>query len=101
MAGLWRNDPETAGGKYLVLRRDGTVPEWPNFIIGAKDPCAHAALQAYAEKAQELGMDHQYVMDVYAMASEFESYRIAHGNGDPDAPRYRIDDPEIVAKMNK
>jgi hypothetical protein len=35
--GLWRDDPATPEGKYLVMRRDGTVVEWPNFTIGAKD----------------------------------------------------------------
>lgn len=29
MAGIWRNNPETREGKYLVQRRDGTIPDWP------------------------------------------------------------------------
>ncbi|HXI43902.1 MAG TPA: hypothetical protein VNH83_28225 [Bryobacteraceae bacterium] len=39
-AGLWRKNPETPEGKYLVKRRDGSVVDWPNFVLGAKDPAA-------------------------------------------------------------
>jgi len=34
--GLWRDDPATPEGKYLVKRRDGTVVEWPSFTLGAE-----------------------------------------------------------------
>lgn len=34
MARLWRNNEGTREGKYLVQRRDGTVPEWPYFVMG-------------------------------------------------------------------
>ena len=37
-SGLWRTEEGTPEGKYLVQRRDGSVVEWPNFVIGAKDP---------------------------------------------------------------
>lgn len=99
MAGLWKNNPETPGGKYLVKRRDGTVPEWPYFVIGAADPVAPTALRAYADEAERLGLDPAYVADVRALAAEFEAYRAERGPGDPDAPRHRTDDPETVALM--
>lgn len=99
MTGLWRNNPETNGGKYLVKRRDGTVPEWPYFVIGAKDPAAPTALRAYADEAERVGMDPQYVADVREMACDFDDYCTEHGNGDPDAPRHRQDDPDTVAEM--
>src|ERR1700704_5669978 len=38
--GLWRNQEGTREGKYLVQRRDGSIPEWPYFVIGARDPAA-------------------------------------------------------------
>ena len=38
--------------KYLVVRRDGSIPKWPAFVLGARDPCALFALRAYARKAQ-------------------------------------------------
>ena len=98
-AGLWRNNPETPEGKYLVKRRDGTVPEWPNFVIGAKDPCAPAALRAYANKARSLGMNEQYVTDVLDLAERFEEYRLSRGEGDPDRGRHRQDDPTTIAEM--
>ena len=100
-AGLWRNNPETREGKYLVKRRDGTIPEWPSFVIGAKDPCAQAALEAYADKAAELGFNDTYVCDVRLMSREFECYRLAVGAGDPDRGRHRKDDPATIAEMRR
>jgi hypothetical protein len=99
MPGIWRNDPATPEGKYLVKRRDGTVPEWPWFVLGAADPAAVAALYAYAASARDLGMDPAYIRDVLALAAEFEDYQRTHPAGDPDAPRHRKDDPTTVAEM--
>lgn len=101
LSGLWRYNTEAPEGKYLVLRRDGSIPEWPNWVIGAKDPCAPAALLAYADKAQEIGLNTDYVRDVRRLAAEFERYRIEHGEGDPDRGKHRVDDPQIVALMRK
>ena len=99
MAGLWRNGDVAPEGKYLVLRRDGTVPEWPWFVISAADPAAPAALRAYADECERLCMDPQYVADVRALADQFETWRLANTTGDPDAPPHRTDDPEVVARM--
>lgn len=99
--GLWRFD-EKAGapeGKYLLVRRDGTIPEWPFFPIGAKDPAASAALRAYADRAEELGFYPQYVADVRRLADEFDVYLAEHGPGDPDRGPHRKDNPEVVAQM--
>lgn len=100
-SGLWRKNPETPEGKYLVKRRDGTIPEWPNFVIGAKDPAAPAALRAYADEGEKLGFNEQYVLDVRALAEQFEFYRTQHGEGDPDRGRHRKDDPEVIAEMRR
>lgn len=99
MGGLWRNNPQTPEGKYLVKRRDGTVVEWPHFVIGARDPAAPYALRAYAAAAEQLGFDPDLVRDVRARADEFAAYWHEHGSGDPDAPRHRVDDPATVAEM--
>jgi hypothetical protein len=100
MARLWRNDPAVPGGfKYLVQRRDGTVPEWPSFVLGGRDPAAPAALRAYAAAAAAAGSDPAYVADVRALADEFERYRAARGAGDPDPARHRPDDPAAAARM--
>jgi hypothetical protein len=101
VARLFRNQDGFEGGKYLVQRRDGTVPDWPYFVIGAADPCAPAALYAYAEAAEEWRMDPQYVVDLKELAEEFKEWHKEHEIGDPDAPRHREDDPEIIAKMKK
>lgn len=99
LSGLWRNDTQTPEGKYLVKRRDGSVVEWPNFVIGAKDPAAPAALRAYAKEAERLGFYEGYVADIYALAEQFEQYRIVHGSGDPDRGRHRQDDPGTISEM--
>jgi hypothetical protein len=98
-SGLWRYNSETPEGKYLVKRRDGSVVEWPNFVIGAKDPAAPDALRAYAKRAEELGYNISYVHDIYRLAEEFEQYRVVHGSGDPDRGRHRKDDPSTIQEM--
>lgn len=101
MPGLWRNNDNACEGKYLVQRRDGTVPEWPFFVIAATDPAAPAALHAYADAASMYGMDYEYSRDIHELAAEFVRWRREHGAGDPDAPPHRIDNPEIIAKMRE
>jgi hypothetical protein len=99
LTGLWRNDPETPEGKYLVKRRDGTVVEWPSFVLGARDPAAPAALRAYADEAERLSMAAGYVADIRHLANEFEGYRSSKGEGDPDRGKHRKDNPETIAEM--
>lgn len=101
MHGLWRDDPKTPEGKYLVKRRDGTVVEWPNFTLGARDPAAPAALRAYAKAARELGMTQGYADSVEYLADEFERYRLEQGAGDPDRGRHREDDPRTIQEMRQ
>jgi hypothetical protein len=95
---LWRKGG-IDGGKYLVQRRDGTIPDWPAFVLGGRDPCAPAALRAYAHAAAMNGLDPEFVQDVRELADEFEEYRRNHGAGDPDGKPHRKDDPETVAKI--
>lgn len=99
MPGLWRF--REGKDKYLVLRRDGTRPEWPSFVLGGKDVAAPEALRAYAQAATEHNFDPDYVEDIYRLADEFDAYREAHGLGDPDGPRHRQDDPVTIAMMPK
>ena len=99
MAGLWRKNPATREGKYpVVLRRDGTVPEWEWFVLGQRDPHAPAALRAYADHAEAGGADPQYVADLREMAEEWKLRRLWEtGQGDPDAPPHRTDDPDVLS----
>lgn len=100
MTGLWKNNPKTPEGKYLVKRRDGSIPRWDWFVLGSNDPASIAALRAYADAAERLGMDAAYVSDVRDMADDWESQQIAYGTtGDPDAGPDLIDDPATVAEM--
>lgn len=101
MPGLWKNSENAREGKYLVQRRDGSIPEWPFFVIAASDPAAPQALHAYADAATMYGMDYEYARDIRQMAVEFVQWRRDHPEvvGDPDAAPHRTDDPEIIAKM--
>jgi len=94
--GLWRDKPETVEGKYLVIRRDGTIPQWPNFTLGADDPCAAAALRGYAAEAWRIGLDPAYCKAMDRLAEEWA--RRPHP-GDPDRGRHREDLPAIIAMM--
>lgn len=86
--------------KYLVVRRDGTIPKWPAFVLGARDPCAPAALRAYAEEAKKLGMDATYVGLVLDTADSYDNYREGEGAGDPDMPPLnRMDDWSVLEAL--
>jgi hypothetical protein len=101
MVKVWAKDPDGKApeGKFLVVRRDGTVPAWPHFVMGARDPCVPIALRAYAAKAQSLKYDPDYVLSILDLARDFEAYRAEHGNGDPDAGPHRKDDPDVIDAM--
>jgi hypothetical protein len=102
LTGLFRDNPETPEGKYLVKRRDGTVVEWPSFVLGARDPHAAHALRAYAAScAADPGMHPDFVRRLFGLADEFDAYRAAHGDGDPGMGRHRKDDPATIAEMRK
>lgn len=101
MSGIWRNPAGERTNKYLIQRRDGTVPDWPWFVLSAKDPAAPAALRAYAQAAEQAGLDAAYVADVRALAGEWDTYRAVHGAGDPDAPPHRRDDPAVIQALGE
>lgn len=90
-------DPE----KYLVLRRDGARPPWPWFVLGGRDPAAPAALRAYAEQAQALGMEKAYVQKVEDLADDFQRHMAQHGPGDPDIPSLVQDNPIILSQLGE
>lgn len=102
---LWRHTANLSEGKYLVVRRDGTVPHWPHFVLGAMDPCAPAVLRAYADEAERRGLERDYVQSIRDEAQNFEAYRrvaeYARGakRGDPDAGPHRQDNPTVLAMM--
>lgn len=96
---IWAKTDEFSEGKFLVTRRDGTTPDWPHFVIGARDPAAANALAAYAERAADLGLDPAFCESVLELASDFERYRETAGNGDPDAPPHRKDNTAAIRMM--
>lgn len=85
--------------KYLVVRRDGTIPKWPAFVLGARDPAAATALRAYAEAAKKLGMDPGYIRLVLDTADIFDRYREEEGGGDPDITTPRTDDWSVLEAL--
>jgi hypothetical protein len=102
LAALVRDDPATPEGKYLVKRRDGTVVEWPSFVLGARDPHAAAALRAYADSIEKDPDCHpDFPARLRRLADEFDAYRASHGPGDPTRGLHRKDDPATVAEMRR
>lgn len=124
LKGLFRDDPETPEGKYLVKRRDGTVVEWPSFVLGARDPNGAPTLAFYAllnllpedaraalvrdiERrieeglADPAGRNKDFAESVVRHAALWSEYRLHHGDGDPLMGRHRKDDPATIAEMRK
>jgi hypothetical protein len=100
---IWQmTDGEFADGKYLVVRRDGTIPWWPNFVMGGHDPASGAGLRGYADKAAELGYEAEYVQSIRELADMYDLLA-AKVKGtvkvDPEAPPHRKDNPAVVAMM--
>ena len=96
---VWAKTKEFSEGKFLVVRRDGSIPAWPHFVLGARDPATPFALQAYADKCSELGLDADYVASIRELAGDFARYREREGPGDPEAPPHRKDDPHVIRAM--
>lgn len=96
---IWAKTKEFCEGKFLVVRRDGTVPHWPHFVLGARDPAAASALRGYADVAAALNFEPDYVASIRELSLDFDRYRAAHGNGDPESPPHRKDDPKVIAAM--
>lgn len=96
---LWRKIKNFAGCKFLVVRRDGTIPHWPYFVLGARDPAAPTALRCYADVASQNGCDPEYCQSIRELADDFERYRFEQGPGDPDAPPHRVDNPAVISAM--
>lgn len=92
-------------GKYLVVRRDGTVPAWPSFVVGARDPGAPAALRAYVEahlahaKKNRTEPDKDYLNSVLEIAKDFEIYAELEGNGDPEAGPWRAEAHDVMTAL--
>lgn len=98
---IFRENPKTREGKYLIKRRDGTVAEWPSFVLGARDPAAVWVLRAYAIAGFFYGFNRGFVRSVWRLAKTFVNYRKACGTGDPDRGAHRTDDPATIAEMKK
>lgn len=100
---IWQmTDGEYKDGKYLVVRRDGTIPWWPNFVMGGHDPASAAGLRGYADKAEQLGYEAEYVDSVRGLADKFDALaKEVKGKAkvDPEAPPHRTDNPAVIAMM--
>ena len=104
-SGLWHYRPDLKGGKYLVLRRDGTVFPLPNFVLGHRDKAAPAALRAYADDCERLmnvgdsNYNQEYIADVRRLAVEFADLAADSPRGDPGKGPHRKDHPAVVDQM--
>lgn len=96
---VWALTAEFSEGKYLVVRRDGTVPPWPHFVLSARDPAAPEALRAYANRCASMQLDRDYRDSIWDLARMFEDYYRENGAGDPDAPPHRTDNSFVISCM--
>ena len=97
---IWAKTKEYLEGKFLVVRRDGSIPHWPHFVLGARDGYAPIALRAYADAMErDRNHDQDYVDSIRELAVDFEQYALRQGFGDPEAPPHRTDDPAVIAAM--
>ena len=94
---IWVKTTKWTEGKFLVVRRDGTRPHWPHFVLGARDPAAPIALRAYALFYDPI--DPEFAASVRELADDFEAYRELAGPGDAAALPHRHDDPHVIAAM--
>lgn len=89
-------DAHASGARHA----DGTVPHWPHFVLGARDPASPTALRAYADACGGMpGFDADYIASIRELADDFDAYRAAEGLGDPYAAPHRHDDPATLAIM--
>lgn len=72
------------GKKYLVERRDGSVPVWPWFVLAASDPCAAGALFHYAGLCEQAGYAREYVDAILAAVTEMQEWAKANPSTRPD-----------------
>jgi hypothetical protein len=101
LTGLFRDRADTPEGKYLIKRRDGTVPPWPSFVLGGADPHAEVALRAYADSVEAAGGNPGWVAAIRRWADVFRRWCDEHGEGDPGMGPHRPDDPATIAEMRK
>ena len=91
--------PQKKLGKYLVTRMDGTVPDWPWFVLGANDVLAHAALETYEHGAGVAGVNRGYRELLKAVRLEFTRWQERNSlDGTPweDSPEDVAQDPVMV-----
>lgn len=62
-------------------------------------PAAPEALRAYADIAERMGFDPEYVGSIRELADDFQAYRIDQGSGDPEAAPHRRDDANVIQAM--
>lgn len=96
---IWAKTEEFSEGKYLVVRRDGTTPHWPHFVLGGDDPSTPAALRAYADDVDQRGLDPAYGASIRELADDFAAR--TGGKADPDAGPHRKDLPLAIAMMRR
>lgn len=100
MAKIWVKGVEAPEGKYLVVRRDGTVPEWGHFVLSYTDPATPHALMAYAQACELLEMDPEYVASIRELAEELSALP-RDPKSDPDSGPHRKDNPAVVRLMRR
>jgi hypothetical protein len=89
--------------KYLVVRRDGTMPQWPSFVLGAQDPASSAALRAYVHAHMEQGKQDDeklaYLQGILDEADAWDRYREEHGARQPEEVDRREESHDVMTAL--
>ena len=76
--------------KFVVLRADGSRPQWPPFVLNLNDEGAYIALNAYVTHYTTLkDADPEYISFLYGQLAEAEEYMEGRGWSRPDKPSER------------
>lgn len=59
--------------KYLVVRGDGSIPEWGSFVLSHDDAATPLALRAYAQALEMQGREPELVRDVLELVEALEA----------------------------
>lgn len=99
---IFRENPATPEGKYLVTRRDSSIVKCPSFVLLAPDPYAADTIRDYANRVERSGKAHPgFIESLRRWADTYDKYRQEHGEGDPERGKHRVDDPETLEKMRQ
>lgn len=102
LTSIFRENPKTPEGKYLIKRRDGSIVASPSFVLLGPDPNAPNTIRFYAREMKSNNKAHPgFIESLLRWADTYDMYRLKHGESDPEKGAHRIDDPKTIEQMKQ